>query len=244
MGSSGKGSGSSQALNYYGTVAGGICWGPIDTLYAIIINGGYLFQGTLSLTSDMTDLTGSLVDPSYLISGGYLRIYRGTETQPADGALSGHPPYLGTAYIVANGLFFGVDSGTCPNLQVIVGRTPRVSTTIVASADNITYTPTGGYPQVNPVAAWAELLTDERGLNIPLSKFDTTSWLASAHWCAQDEPSGVHVHVAAHQRDDRGARHLQGAPRSVQRLLLLEQRREPVLFGLRVGHESGRPPDP
>jgi hypothetical protein len=186
MGSSGKGSGSSQALNYYGTVAGGICWGPIDTLYAIIINGGYLFQGTLSLTSDMTDLTGSLVDPSYLISGGYLRIYRGTETQPADGALSGHPPYLGTAYIVANGLFFGEDSGTCPNLQVIVGRTPRVSTTIVASADNITYTPTGGYPQVNPVAAWAELLTDERGLNIPLSKFDTTSWLASAHWCAQD----------------------------------------------------------
>ena len=181
MSSGGKSSSSSQSLDYFGTVAGGICWGPIDWLNAIIINGGYLWQGSLTLTSDMTDLTGSIADPSYIAPGGYLRIYRGTETQSADAALSGHPPYKGTAYIVANGLYFGQDNGTCPNIQVICGRLPRVTTALVASGDNIAVN-----GNINPIAAWAEILLDERGANIPQAKFDTTSWLAAAHWCAQD----------------------------------------------------------
>src|SRR4051812_38701514 len=110
--SGGKGGSASQSKNYYGTVAGAICWGPLDWLRAVILNGNYVFQGSLDLTDDVTDLTGSLLDPTLIAPGGYLKIYRGTETQPADAALVGHPPYKGTATLVAKGIFFGQDSGT------------------------------------------------------------------------------------------------------------------------------------
>lgn len=176
MSSSAKG-GSQKSKNYYGTVAGAICWGPIDWLTAVIHNGGYLWQGSLSITSDVTDLTGSIADPTLVGAGGYLKLYRGTPTQPADGALSGHSPYKDTALIVGKNLFFGQDSGTAPNLQVICGRIPRVPTAIVAAADNV-----ADDGQVNPVAALAEFLLDERGAGVPQASFDAASWLAAAHW--------------------------------------------------------------
>jgi hypothetical protein len=181
MGSGGKSGGASQSLNYYGTIAGAICWGPLDWLSAIIHNGNYLWQGTINLTADVTDLTGSILDPSKVGSGGYLKLYRGTETQPTDPALGGCP-YKGTAYIAAKNLFFGENSGTPPNLQIIGGRLPRIDTSIVSAIDNF-----ADDGQVNPIAVLAEILTDERGGAIDISQLDAASWLASAHWCAQDQ---------------------------------------------------------
>ena len=181
-GGSSKKSGGAQNLNYYGTLAGAICWGPLDWLTAIIHNGNYLWQGNLTLSTDLTDLTGSLADQTLIGSGGFLRLYRGTETQPTDGNLPNAPAYLGTAYICAKRIFFGENSGTAPNLQFIGGRLPRISTTIVAAADNIA----DADRQINPIAALAEIISDERGGGIDISEFDAPSWLAAAHWCAQD----------------------------------------------------------
>lgn len=174
--SSGKGGSSQKYNDYYGTVAGAVCWGPLDWLNAVIHNGGYLFQGSLSITSDVTDLTGSLVDPLLIGSGGYLKLYRGTATQSADAALAGHPPYKDTVILVAKNLYFGRETATAPNLQVIGGRLPRVDTSIVASADNV-----ADDGQVNPIAALAEFIMDERGGGVPIASMDAAAWLAAAH---------------------------------------------------------------
>ena len=174
--SGGKGGSASKFNDYYGTVVAALGWGPLDWIDAIICNGGYLYQGHLALTTDATDLTGSIADPSLLASGGYLKLYRGTSTQPADAALSGHPPYKDTILLVAANLYFGRETANAPNLQVIGGRLPRIETSIVASADNVS-----DDGQVNPIAALAEILTDERGCGLSLSQLDAASWLAAAH---------------------------------------------------------------
>ena len=177
----GKGGKANPSYNYYGTLAGAIGWGPLDWLTAVIANGNYLFHGYLTLTDDVTDLSGSLLDPKMLASGGYLKLYRGTATQPADDALAGHPPYRDTIVLVAKHIYFGQDAGTAPNLQVIGGRRPRVTTDIVAAIDNVV-----DDKQVNPIAWLAEFILDERGGGLSSSQLDAASWLASAHWCAQD----------------------------------------------------------
>ncbi len=182
MSSGGKGGAASQSKNHYGTLAGAICWGPLDWLDAVIHNGNYLFQGSLTIAADVTDLTGSLLDPTLIAPGGYLKLYRGTSTQPADPALVGHPPYKDTVLLVGHKLFFGQDSGTAPNLQIIGGRVPRVPTSVVAAIDNV-----ADDKQVNPIAAWAEILLDERGGGMDVSELDLPTWLASGHWCAQDQ---------------------------------------------------------
>ncbi|MFA5264972.1 MAG: hypothetical protein WC378_14205 [Opitutaceae bacterium] len=187
MSSSAKSGGSQKSNNYYGTLAGAIGWGPMDWLTAIVCNGNYIWQcspsGPLSLTgtSNYIDLTGSLLDPSVIAPGGYFRLYPGTSTQQADPALPGHSAYLDTSYLVAKHIFFGQESGTAPNLQIIGGRKPRVPTAIVAAADNIVED-----RQVNPIAFLAEFLLDERGKGMSIEKLDAASWLAAAHWCAQD----------------------------------------------------------
>ena len=189
MGSSSKSGSSQNQKNYYATLAGAICRGPIDWISGVVANGNYIWQSSggvpMNLTADVTDLTGSLEDSTVIGDGGYLKIYRGTGTQPVDSALAAladHPPYYDLAYIVAKHIFFGQNSGTAPNIQVIAGRIPRVDTSIVAAVDNVA----NDY-QVNPIAAVAEWLLDDQGLGLPLSMLDSTSWLASAHWCAQDQ---------------------------------------------------------
>jgi hypothetical protein len=177
-----KSGGAQKSLNYYGTIAGALGWGPLDWLNAIVANGNYLFQGNLTIMADVTDLTGALLDPAMLAPGGYVKLYRGTETQPTEPALPRHPAMRGTAWLIARHLFFGQDSGQPPNLQVIAGRIPRVSTSIVAAIDNI-----ADDGQVNPIAFLAEFLLDERGMGWPQSLLVADTWLAAAHWCAQDQ---------------------------------------------------------
>ncbi len=181
-GGGGKKGGSAQpSYNYFGDIGGGICWGPIDGLIGLIENGNFLWQGNVSLVSDVTDFTGSLLDPTAIIVGGWCKLYRGTYTQPADSALGGICAYRGTAHLAFSGLFFGQDTGTAPNLQTIPWRIPRIDPSIIAAADNIL-----DDGQANPYAALAEIINDERGGNLPLSAFEPTSWTAAGHWCAQD----------------------------------------------------------
>src|SRR5258708_30575630 len=133
MSSGGKGGAAAQSKNDYGTLAGAIGGRPLDWLKAVILNGNYISQGNLTITTDVTDLTGSILDPTLLAPGGYLKLYRGTETQPADAALAGHPPYRGTVMLAAKNIFFVQDSGPAPNLQIIGLRKPTAPTAIVAA---------------------------------------------------------------------------------------------------------------
>jgi len=175
--SSAKGASGNSTKNYYDTLVGAICWGPIDWLRAVIHNGRYLFQGPVMLEADITDLTGALADPSYLARGGYMHLYRGTETQSADPVIPLAPFDKLTAKLVCRHLFFGQGTGSAPNLQVIPGRIPRVPTTIVAAEDNVVHE-----WQVNPIAAFAEFLLDDRGAGYPLAKLHAASWQEAAHW--------------------------------------------------------------
>jgi hypothetical protein len=196
MGSSGGKGGSSssqQNLNYYGNLVGAIGWGPLDWLTAIIYNGSYLWQCADGVPLDLTadgvvnaegyiDLTGALLDPTVIGPGGYFRLYRGLPNQAADGGAPGHPPYLDTIIVVGVNVFFGENSGSAPNFQIIGGRLPRIDTSIVAAEDNI-----ANDRQINPVAALAELLTDDRGLGLSIDQLDSASWQAAGHWVAQDQ---------------------------------------------------------
>jgi len=188
----GKSTSKQKSLNYYGTIAGALSWGPWDWLTAVVSNGNYIWQcgaSPLDLTpgaghvngDGYVDLTGGVLDHTLFMEGGYLRFYPGTSDGNPDPALVGHPAYRDTAVVVAKHLFFGQNSGTAPNLQLIGGRCPRVPTTIVAAEDNIV-----DDRQVNPVAAVAEFLLDERGASMLEAQLDAASWLAAAHWCAQD----------------------------------------------------------
>jgi hypothetical protein len=157
MGSGGSSSAAAQSTNHYGTVAGVVGWGPWDWLTALISNGNFVWQcGSvpLDLTAEgvinsdgYVDLTSGVLDPAMFISGGYLHFYPGVAWGNPPAALPGHPAMRDTAFFVAKGIFFGQDSGTCPNLQAIGGGRPRVPTSIVAAIDNIV-----DDRQVNPIA--------------------------------------------------------------------------------------------
>jgi len=175
MSSSSKGGGSaSQSWNYYGTLVGAVCLGPVDRLMAVIVDGKAIFEpsGGLEATGDYTDLTSS-IEAQYVTRGGYLRIYWGTETQVADPALTDHPPYRGVCYVVAKNFLFGREKSTAPNIEVVVQRRPRAPSELV-HADH-TQLVDG---QASPVAVAAELLTDPRLAGWPVAGCDATSWLA------------------------------------------------------------------
>jgi hypothetical protein len=192
MSNGGKSGSSHKSVNYYGTIAGGFSW-RYDWLTGLVSNGNYVWQcpssGALDLTapgvvngSGYVDLTGGLLDPSLIMEGGYLHFYPGVPYAVADPAMPNNPAFRSRAGIVAKYIFLGQESGTAPNIQAIGGAKPVVPTTIVASADNVV-----DDRQVNPVAALAEYFLDERGVSIPETMFDAPSWLAAAHWCAQDQ---------------------------------------------------------
>lgn len=173
-----KGGGAQQSQNHYATIAVAFGWGPLDWLKAVIHNGNYLWQGDLTVSADVTDLTGSILDPELIAAGGYLNLYRGTETQPGDTSFANSPRDKGTIKIVGRHIFYGQDSGTAPNLQIIGGRLPRVPVEIVAAEHNV-----ADDGQINPIAFLAEVLLDERGAGYDLADLDATSWLAAAAWC-------------------------------------------------------------
>lgn len=189
MGSGGKsGGGGTSSYDYYGTVAGAICWGPAHTLQALIIDGKQIVTGPVTLSSAATDL---ILDPTagdYLDAGGRITIYRGDQTT-SDAALPDHPPYQGLCYLVAVGLLFGRERTAAPNIQAIVSRLPQADVSLVPALQNLFTEVDGlGKPtvasQVNPVAVLVEMMTSRHGLNLPVAALDAASWSAAADWVA------------------------------------------------------------
>lgn len=189
MGSGGKsGSGGTSSYDYFGTVAGALCWGPAHTLQALIIDGKQVVTGPVTLSSAATDLTLDPTAGDYLDEGGRITIYRGDQTT-ADTALPDHPPYQGLCYVVAVGLLFGRERTAAPNIQAIVSRLPQADVSLVPALQNVFTNLDGlGKPtvasQVNPVAVLVELLTSRHGLNLSVASLDATSWGAASDWAA------------------------------------------------------------
>lgn len=187
MGSGGKAGGAgSKSYDYYGTVAGAICWGPAHTLQALIVDGKQIVTGPVTLSTAATDLDLDPGADAFLDDGGRITLYRGDQTS-SDAALDGHPPYTGLCYVVAVGLLFGRERTTAPNVQAIVSRLPQADTSLCPAMENIFTNLDGSSKpqassQVNPVAALVELLTSRHGLGMPVGALDATTWLAASAW--------------------------------------------------------------
>lgn len=189
----GKNKKANPSYNYFGTVAGLICRGPIDRISAIIVDGKVVWEGNdarpaspvsppTALNSQFDDFTTRLDAKWFAKQGssiiGHLRVYWGTDDQVADPGLSGHPAYKGWAYLVGWKFLFGREKTTAPNIEVVCTRKPVASTDLVASIDN-----TLEDGQANPVAILAELLTSPIGAGLLPAQLDGASWQAAAAYC-------------------------------------------------------------
>lgn len=182
MGSSAKGGGgSSKSYNYFGDIAGLVCAGEVDELTGVEIDDKLVWSGSL--------LNSSSPNPAIVtIEGrGVMRFYWGRENQAIpDDILSAagnnlghqHPAYSGICYFLLQRFLFGREKTSAPNVRVLVRRKPK-QTIITGAATDL------NDGQANPIAALAELYTNERfGRGLPISLFDSSSWQATANKAA------------------------------------------------------------
>lgn len=180
MGSSGKSGNASKQDNYYATLAGAICVGPVDALVAVVLGGKYFYKPTSPLLRSSANAFGytDIVDTRAGARGGILRFYWGTETQTTSAVLTAlapdTPPYAGVCYFVLVDFLFGTAVGSAPNLEFIVRRSPQQSVVTGAAAE------LDAVQQANPVASAAEVLTAWHGLNLPSASLDGAGWQSLA----------------------------------------------------------------
>lgn len=162
--SAGKGRSVTTGYNYYASIAGLICWGPLDGIHAIYLNSELVWSGGITRgAEDYVDIT---------IEGyGAARLYWGTETQDQDAELltSGyvHPPYRGQAYLVFTQLYFGFNQTSAPNVELVVSRYPAIGW--MTAAVNV-------QDDCNPVAILAEWLQSPRfGLGLSDARLATAA---------------------------------------------------------------------
>lgn len=169
--------GSIKFWEYYGTIAGIICNGPVDTLEEVIIDGESTWRGPLHRVPGETFATITLE------SRRVVRFYWGTDEQVSDPLLQAmgndlghdHPPYAGFCYIVLVDFFFGRERTSAPNVEVVVGRKPQQS--IFSGEEALLQD-----KQAAPLATLAEVLCNPRhGLGLDASAhLDAASWDATA----------------------------------------------------------------
>jgi hypothetical protein len=177
MGSGGKGGAGGGSYNYFGRVAAVVGIGPLVMLKAVIVDGKAIYEGSLALSTDSTDVTSS-IDGKY-VSDGYLKLLRGTDTQTMPTEFSHLPNYRGLAVLLLNRFLFGKEKTTVPNIEIIAVRKPVVSTDLVSGTHN-NLTDDG---QCNPVAFLAEIFTSPFGaFRFDVSRFVASDWLAAAAW--------------------------------------------------------------
>ncbi len=170
-----KGGKSGGAKDYYGSIAGLVCAGPVDELVSIISDGKTVWEGPLARTA-----VGVTNPQSITVVGfGTVIFYWGTTDQVVNTTLTpelaGHPPYRRQAWCVLKDFLFGRERTSAPNIEVVVRRAPQQSIVLgdpaVLDAD----------AQANPIAALAELVTDPVfGLGQPATLLNSTSWQATA----------------------------------------------------------------
>jgi hypothetical protein len=196
----GKKSGGAKSYDYFGTIAGAVCWGEVDLL-AVLVDGKAVWEGEAAPSGDSpTNLTSAMPAKYFLGSGSYFKFYHGTDGQSADAALSAnHPGYRGVAYFVAKGFLFGREKTTAPNVELIVRRRPVVDVDLIGSAQ-VDLDDDG---QANPVAALAEILTSVHGARISPARLDSASWQAAAEYAAADKPRRYVSALVSESRDLR-----------------------------------------
>ncbi len=168
----GAGKGGKETVSghkYYADCAGLLCVGMVDAITQIWMDNNLVWSGNLTRTE------GSDSTPIDIDGRGSAILYWGTETQPIDPILGAHshPAYRGQCYIVFNQLYFGQDTTTAPNVEVVLFRRPKnTGLATVADWDS----------DCNPAHAMIELLTDERtglGWNAA-DALDVAGWDAAA----------------------------------------------------------------
>lgn len=181
----GKGGGGSQQFNVFNSLLGVLRAGPVDAIYGLVHNGDSIFEGTITLTDDVTDITSSIPKRGdYFAPDGYCKIYRGTGTQPAPStAFPARCRFLDTAHAVFYNVLFGLETYNAPTIEIIAGAKPDVPTDIVAAESN--YFEDG---VCNPAAFIASLLLSSSGYRLPKAKLNAASWLeTSAALVASDD---------------------------------------------------------
>jgi hypothetical protein len=165
--SSSKGGGSSSTRKNYATIACAICKGPLHGLVRILLGGEVVWSGPLMRN-------GSSAPVNLTTKYGTIRLYWGTETQPADSTLNQyeeHPSYPGIAYVV----FVDYDHGQSTNAYnaefIVLGGAPDQLVVTGEAADATT----DSGQTVNPITTAVEVLTSPSWLGLPLSDIDTAS---------------------------------------------------------------------
>ena len=177
MGSAGKKTATgSETRDYYASFAGVICYGPVDALVSLLIDGKAAWQpGTPVLRT-------ASANPYVFDVDGYGRVhfYWGTEDQTlTDPVLTkpgrDHPPYRRRAVAVFEKFLCGRERTSVPDISFVLRRSPK-SVVVTGAAAEL-----DADGQANPIAAVAELLCDGvMGLGLPASALDSTSFQATA----------------------------------------------------------------
>jgi hypothetical protein len=171
----GKRGGGGKAKDYFGSIAGLVCAGPVDELVSIIVDKKTVWEGPMSRTGV------GITNPQSIAVAGYGTVifYWGTDDQVVNTTLTPelahHPPYRRQAWVVLKDFLFGRERTSAPNVEFVVRRKARQATLTGPAAD------LDADHQANPLAALAELVTDPVfGLGQPQSLLDAPSWQTTA----------------------------------------------------------------
>ena len=175
MGGGKGGSSSGSAKDYYGTIAGLVCAGPVDELVAVVVDGKTAWEGPLARTAVGVTNPQVIAVPNY----GTIIFYWGTADQTLNASLApllgSHPPYRRQCWCILKDFLFGRERTSAPNVEVVVRRQP-VQSVIVGAAARL-----DADSQANPLAALAEIVTDPVfGLGQLVELLDAPSWQATA----------------------------------------------------------------
>lgn len=177
-GSSKKGGGGSSSYNYFGTIAGALCLGPVDEIYGIEVDDELKWSATPALARATSPNPVEIDVSDY----GRIRFYWGAPDQLSTDALlfpenntlgHRHPAYTGVCYALLVNFLFGQERTSAPTVRFYLRRAPRQ-----AIVTGIPAHLTDG--QANVIAIIAELLTSHAGLGWPADMLDAPSFQAAA----------------------------------------------------------------
>jgi len=177
MGSDSKGQGGgSKSYDYYATFAAVFRAGVVDTAHALLVDGKAIWEGPINRTDGGVGnpYTITPADSKWLLEGGYIKLYWGTNSQTADAALAlhGHPPYRGFCYIVFCRFLCGRERTNLPNIEFIATAGPTPPTGIITSTSV-------SDDRANPWAIVADLLTSRHGLGLADARLNAASFQAA-----------------------------------------------------------------
>jgi hypothetical protein len=163
-----------KTYDYYGTIAGVVCLGVVDSLNSVTVDNKVVWHGPLVRDA-------APYEDVDIPNRGTLRIYWGTDAQTVDSNLESahndrseqHPDYKGVCYVVLKNFLFGRERTTAPNVSVEVSRAPNQSIITGDAADLAD-------GQANSAAVLVEMLTSIHGMGFPAERLNGTEFQAIA----------------------------------------------------------------